>query len=84
MLGSHLPFGVSGVLSHDYGRTWDFEHPLQLALSNATCTGWATTRELPDGALVTIYALEPYHLEPSENGRTVCHTVRWELPPQTA
>ena len=80
----HLPFGVSGVLSYDYGRTWDFEHPLQLAVSNATSTGWATTRELPDGSLITIYALEPYHIEPPENGRTVCHTVRWELPPKTA
>lgn len=78
----HLPFGVAAVVSYDYGRTWDFEHPLQLALSNAACTGWATTRELPDGALVTIHALEPYHLEPKENGRTVCHSVRWELPPR--
>ena len=77
----HLPFGVAAVLSHDYGRTWDFDHPLELALSNAPKTGWATTRQLPDGALVTIYALAPYHLEPRENGRTVCHTVRWELPP---
>ena len=76
----HLPFGVAAVVSHDYGRTWDHQHPLQLALSNAGCTGWATTRELPDGALVTIHALEPYHIEPPESGRTVCHSVRWELP----
>ena len=76
----HLPFGVGGVISHDYGQTWDFEHPLQLALSNGHAAGWATTRQLSDGTLVTIYALEPYHIEPKENGRNVCHTVRWSLP----
>jgi hypothetical protein len=77
----HLPFGVAAVVSHDAGRTWDHEQRLQLALSNGGCTGWATTRELPDGALVTIHALEPYHIEPQETGRTVCHSVRWHLPP---
>ena len=76
----HLPFGVAGVLSYDQGKTWDFAHPLQLALSNATCTGWATTRQLQDGTLATVYALEPYHLEPAETGQMVCHCVRWELP----
>ena len=30
----HLPFGVGGVVSYDYGKTWDFQHPLQLAISN--------------------------------------------------
>ena len=76
----HLPFGVAAVMSCDHGRTWDFAHPFQLAVSNAACTGWPTTRELQDGTLLTVYALEPYHLEPPESGRTVCHCVRWELP----
>lgn len=76
----HLPFGVAAVVSYDSGRTWDHTHPIQLALSNGGCTGWATTRELPDGALVTIHALEPYHIEPPSSGRTVCHSVRWQLP----
>jgi len=75
----HLPFGVVGVVSYDYGKTWDLEHPVQLALSNGAKTGWATTRELPDGTLVTIYAMEPYHIEPKESGRNVCHSVRWTL-----
>ena len=79
----HLPFGVAAVISYDYGKTWDFDHPLQLALSNCIRTGWATTRQLSDGALVTVHALEPYHLEPEENGRNVCQSVRWELPPRT-
>ena len=78
----HLPFGVGGVVSYDYGKTWDFEHPLQIALSNASAAGWATTRQLSDGTLVTVYALEPYHIEPKETGPNVCHTVRWELPPK--
>ena len=76
----HLPFGVAAVVSNDFGKTWDHAHPFQLALSNGGCTGWATTRQLSDGALVTIHALEPYHIEAVESGRTVCHTVRWELP----
>jgi photosystem II stability/assembly factor-like uncharacterized protein len=76
----HLPFGVAVVVSYDYGKTWDFEHPMQLALSNGHAAGWATTRQLDDGVLVTIYALEPYHIEPPETGKNVCHTVRWELP----
>ena len=78
----HLPFGVGAVVSYDCGRTWDFEHPMQLAISNAAPAGWATTRQLADGTLVTIYALTPYHVEPAETGTTVCHTVRWELPSQ--
>ena len=76
----HLPFGVAAVLSHDDGRTWDHDHAFQLAWSNGGCTGWSTTRELPDGALVTIHALEPYDVEPKESGRTVCQSVRWEPP----
>ena len=76
----HLPFGVGGVISNDYGRTWDFDHPLQLALSNGHAAGWTTTRQLSDGALVTVYALQPYHIEPAETGTTVCHSVRWQLP----
>ena len=76
----HLPFGVAGVVSEDLGKTWDFGHPLQLAISNGHAAGWATTRQLADGTLVTIYALTPYHIEPLETGTSVCHTVRWELP----
>jgi len=29
--------------------------------------------------LVTVYALEPYHLEPAESGTTVFQCVRWAL-----
>jgi len=78
----HLPFGIVAVVSNDYGQTWDHEHPFQLALSLGASTGWPTTRELDDGTLITIHALEPYSIEPPETGRTVCHTVRWQLPPK--
>lgn len=76
----HLPFGVAAVVSDDYGKTWDFEHPMQLAISHPTGSAWPTTRQLDDGTLVTVYSMFPYYTEPTENGRTVCHTVRWELP----
>lgn len=49
--------------------------------SNGINTGWPTTRELPDGTLLTVYAIEPYHLEPWEKGTTVFQCVRWDPPP---
>jgi hypothetical protein len=76
----HLPFGIGAVVSEDLGETWDFDHPYQLAISNGCSTGWPTTRQLPDGTLVTVYALMPYHLEPEASGQHVCHSVHWELP----
>jgi len=76
----HLPFGTAAVVSEDLGKTWNTGHPFQLAISNATSTGWATTRQLPDNSLLTVYALEPYHLEPKEKGTTVFQCVRWNLP----
>lgn len=77
----HLPFGVAAVLSNDLGRTWDLDHPFQLALSNGIHTGWGVTRQLPCGSLLTAYAIEPYHLEPREKGIVVSQCVRWD-PPQ--
>lgn len=76
----HLPFGVGAIVSHDLGQTWDTTHRLQLALSNGHEAGWATTRQLDDGSLVTVHALNPYHIEPEESGRNVCQSVRWILP----
>jgi hypothetical protein len=76
----HLPFGVAAVVSHDLGKTWDLDHPFQLAISNSVNTGWPTTRELPDGSLLTVYALQPYHLEPDENKQVTFQCVRWKLP----
>lgn len=78
----HLPFGAGGVLSLDHGKTWDFEHPLQLAVSPPHGSAWPTTRQLRDGSLVTIYAMFPYVGEPPEKGQHVCHSVHWQLPPR--
>ena len=75
----HLPFGIAAVVSYDMGKTWDMEHCIQLAVSNGINTGWPTTRQLDDGSLITLYAMEPYHLEPVEKGRYVCQCVKWEL-----
>ena len=79
-LNYHLPFGTGAVVSNDLGETWDFDHPFQLSISNGPSNGWPTTRQLADGTLLTIYALSPYYQEPEESGRSVVHTVRWELP----
>jgi hypothetical protein len=76
----HLPFGAVAIASEDYGKTWDHQHPIQLSISPPIGSAWPTTRQLDDGTLVTIYAMSPYTIEPPEAGRTVCHTVRWELP----
>lgn len=76
----HHPFGVAAVVSNDHGKTWDHDHPFQLAWSNGGSTGWATTRQLNNDQLITIHALEPYDIEPVLSGRTVCHSVRWMLP----
>ena len=50
------PFGAAAVMGRDFGGTWDFEDPWQLALSSAACTWRATTRELKDGSLCTVDA----------------------------
>lgn len=78
-LNYHLPFGTAAVVSNDMGKTWDFDHPIQLSISNGPGNGWPTTRQLTDGTLLTIYALSPYYREPEESGQTVVHTVRWQL-----
>ena len=68
-----------GSVSDDYGKSWDLQHPIQLSISPPIGSAWPTTRQLADGTLITIYAMSPYNIEPPESGRTVCHTVRWEL-----
>ena len=75
----HLPFGIAAVLSSDMGKTWNYENKYQLAISNGICTGWPTTRQLADGSLLTVYALEPYHLESEDKPGTEFQCVRWQL-----
>jgi hypothetical protein len=74
----HLPWGVFAVMSEDGGRTWDLDHPVQLALSADFYVGWPVTLELPDGSLITSYASTSYYKQPPET--TTCEVVRWQPP----
>ena len=74
----HLPFGVYAIVSNDGGRTWDRDHPIQLALSALNQVGWPVTLQLADGSLLTGYALTAYLKQPPD--MFVTETVRWRLP----
>lgn len=73
----HLPWGVFGVVSTDGGRTFDLEHPIQLALSGGIYVGWPVTLQLPDKSLITCYASTAYY---NEQPNVVCEVVRWKMP----
>ena len=74
----HLPFGVYAIVSSDGGRTWDRDHPIQLALSAHNQVGWPVTVQLADDSLLTGYALTAYLKQPPD--KSVTETVRWRLP----
>ena len=79
----HLPFGVCAIVSEDDGETWSNDTPVQLAISADCFTGWASTVQLPDGDLITSYAITAYLNQPPNPGgaeRNVCEVVRWQLP----
>jgi hypothetical protein len=83
----HLPYGVFAILSSDQGKTWDTEHPIMLALSMNCYTGWPTSLQLPNGDLLTAYAIAAYlegegvsALRPGK-GDSAAEAVRWHLPP---
>jgi hypothetical protein len=75
----HLPWGVYAIVSKDGGKTWDLEHPIELALSGGFSVGWPVTRQLPDRSLLTCYAAEAYYRDPPP-GNVVTEVVRWKLP----
>jgi hypothetical protein len=75
----HMPWGVYAVLSKDGGKTWDREHPIELALSAGFSVGWPVTVQLADGSLLTSYAAEAYYRDPPPSN-VVTEVVRWELP----
>ena len=85
----HLPFGVYAILSEDNGKTWDFGHPIMLALSMNCYTGWPVSIQLADGQILTAYAVTGYlegegaSLMRPGKGDTVAESVRWALPPAT-
>ncbi|MFH0963526.1 MAG: LamG-like jellyroll fold domain-containing protein [Planctomycetota bacterium] len=74
----HLPYGAWAIVSRDGGRTWDREHPIELAVSSDIYTAWPVTREMPDGTLITCYAVTLYAKE--DKPRTATEVVRWRLP----
>jgi hypothetical protein len=73
----HVPFGTAAVLSRDGGRTWDLQHPLQLAFSAEAQGGWPVTLEQSDGSLLTVLALTNYSRQPQ---KFTCEIVRWRIP----
>ena len=68
----------SVAVSRDGGRTWDRDHPIQLALSAKNNVGWPVTLQLGDGSLVTAYAVTAYLKQPPD--LYVTETVRWRFP----
>jgi hypothetical protein len=74
----HLPWGSCAIVSQDAGKTWDVQHPIQLAFSADLYVGWAVTLQLPDNSLITSYATTSYYKQ--EPDRTTCEVVRWQLP----
>lgn len=82
----HLPHGVFAMLSEDGGRSWDRDHPVQLAFSMNCYTGWPTSTQLANGDILTAYAVTAYLegdgvslMAPGQND-TVAEAVRWQLP----
>ncbi len=74
----HLPWGVYAVVSADGGKTWNLDHPIELALSADIYVGWPVTVQLADHSLVTCYAITAYSKEPPRH--VVTEVVRWKLP----
>ncbi len=88
----HLPFGIVAVLSSDNGKTWDKQHPIQLAIAADMWTGWPTSLQLPDGSIITSYARSAYlehtagmpltdpNFSSNRRKDVVAEVVRWQLP----
>ncbi len=75
----HLPWGIYAIVSEDGGKTWDSDHPVQLALSADFYTGWPVTLQLADGSLITSYTIRAYLKRPTGQ-QNVTEVVRWRLP----
>ncbi len=88
----HLPFGIEAILSNDQGKTWDKQHPIQLAVAADMWTGWPTSLQLPDGSIITSYARSAYlehtagmplsdpNFSWNRRQDVVAEIVRWQLP----
>jgi hypothetical protein len=73
------PIGLRGMVSHDDGASWDFEHD-QLVIEGRTPWGVAqgggfgNTLQLPDESLISCYSYR------AADGQTQVEVVRWRLP----
>ena len=76
----HLPFGVFAMVSEDSGRTWDTNHPVQLGISWDLYVGWPTSIQLPDGDIVTAFAIRAYNDSDRTMDDQIAQAVRWQLP----
>ena len=77
----HLPFGIFAMFSNDDGQTWDSDHPILLAMSLDYYTGWPSSVQLPDGSIVTIYAIKAYIESETSLGRdAAAEVIRWNAP----
>lgn len=73
----HVPYGVCAIISPDGGRTWDHDRVVQLAHSHDYYTGWPVTVEMPDGSLITSYAITSHYEQ--KPASTSCEVVRWAM-----
>ena len=76
----HLPWGVYAIVSTDGGKTWDLDHPIELALSGGIYVGWPVTLQLADRSLLTCYCVEAYWRQEPPANSVVTEVVRWNLP----
>lgn len=74
-----LPRGIFAVLSDDQGKTWDTDHPVQLAHTLADFFGWPTSVQMPDGTILTSYTIKGYE-ETTQVNDSATELVRWQLP----
>ena len=78
----HLPFGIFAVFSDDLAKTWDTQHPIQLAISADLYVGWPISLQLADGQILTSYAatVYPNFRDGDASNMSTCEIVRWRLP----
>ena len=67
------PFGQRAAVSHDNGQSWSEEYVLDNCPESKDL-GYASTAELPDGSLITVY----YQRCPGDSFGSILYT-KWNL-----
>lgn len=70
------PYGQRAAVSYDDGKTWMREYVLDTC-DHSHDLGYATTAELPDGSLITVY----YQKCPGDENASILYT-KWSLEEQ--